>query len=257
MKQISAVIIDDEKNSIDLLEIYLEKYCPSAIKIVGTAISKKEGIQLIKDHTPELIFLDILLNDGNGFELLAEVSNLELNIKVIFISAYDRFAIKALRSNAIDYLLKPIQIDELVHAVHKVTNDIDKDIYTDSKQMVTLLTKLPSFNINLDFITISSQKKINFVKVDDIMYSESDGSYTTFFLINGSKIVSSKNLGEYENILSKKLFYRIHHSYLINLKHVIDISREGTNYAKMTSGKILPIAKRRMSDLNKLLKLKF
>ncbi|MDO5980789.1 LytR/AlgR family response regulator transcription factor [Flavivirga spongiicola] len=256
MKQIKTLLIDDEINLLDLLERYLKKHTSSSINIVGKATSKKEGIELIKKHTPELVFLDIHLSDGNGFELLTEISNLALNLKVIFVSAYDHFAIKAFRLNAIDYLLKPIQIDELKSAVNKAINDLGKKRFINNDQIEELFSKTSSYNTDMDFIAVSSQKKINLAKIDDIIYAESDGSYTTFFLKDGSTVLSTKNLGEYENRLNKKLFYRIHHSYLINLKHIINISKDGGHYSKMINGKNLPISKRRMGDLNKLLKLK-
>lgn len=247
-KKVRTVIVDDEKENIDLLKYFLDKYCHDKIEIVGEALSKKGGIETINHLRPELLILDIQLDDGNAFEL---IENLTLErFKTIFVTAFDEFALKAFKYNVVDYILKPVQIDELVNAIDKVCDDLKDGVYTNSDHL-DLLSKSIFSKSNLDFIVVPSMDKKKFVKLDDILYLKSDGGYTTFFLVHGSKIVSSKNIGLYEETIQEASFYRSHNSYIVNLKHVRNIDKAKGNYFEMSNGEFIPISKRKESQLKK------
>lgn len=252
MKKINAVIIDDEISNIVLLESLLKKYCP-LISIAGEANSKQDAIQLINNIKPKLIFMDIMLDEGTGFDVLEEVNHKES--KVIFVSSHNEYAIKAFKYSAIDYVLKPIEVEDLILAVNKAYEDVDNNAYTINEQ-IEMINKSIDTKEPLNFIAIPSIDKIEFVKIENIIYLQSDGRYTIFFLKEGKKIVASRNLGEYENIIDKNLFFRIHNSYMVNLKHVVSINKRDGVYCEMINRISLPIAKRRQDSLNRFLKIK-
>ncbi|MBL4662770.1 MAG: response regulator transcription factor, partial [Flavobacteriaceae bacterium] len=248
----NAVIIDDEINNINLLIHFIQKYCP-LINTVGTASTKDEAITVINITKPKIVFLDIILDEGTGFDLLEEITYKKS--KVIFVTAFDEYAIKAFKYNAIDYLLKPIEIEELVLAVNKACKDIDEGSFTRNNQINKLNDSLNN-KVELDFIAVPSLKKIDFVKLEDIIYLKSSGRYTDFFLKNNRKITASRNLGEFENIIDKTLFFRIHNSYIVNLRHVLNINKADGNYCKMSTQESIPIAKRRQEALHRFLRIK-
>lgn len=252
MKKINAVIIDDEISNIVLLESLLKKYCP-LINIVGEANTKQEAIQLINTIKPRLIFMDIILDEGTGFDVLEEANYKKS--KVIFVSSHNEYAIKAFKYSAIDYVLKPIEIEDLILAVNKAYEDVENNVYTFNEQ-IGMINKSIDTKEPLNFIAVPSIDKIEFVKIENIIYLQSDGRYTIFFLKEGKKIVASRNLGEYENIVDKNLFFRIHNSYIVNLKHVVSINKRDGAYCEMINRISLPIAKRRQDSLNRFLKIK-
>ena len=253
MQTVSAVVIDDEKNNVALLVHFLKKYCP-LMEIIGQATTKKEGIELIDKLKPQLIFLDIMLDEGTGFDLLEEITHNEA--KVIFVTAFDEFAIKAFKYNAVDYVLKPLEIEALILAVNKAYSDIDKDLFTEKQQIQNLYKTVTNNDNSLNVIAIPSADKIDFIKVEDIIYLKSEGRYTIFNLENNKQLVATKNLGEYESLLDANNFFRIHNSYVVNLAKVTSINKAAGNYCEMTNNESLPIAKRRQDQLHRFLKIK-
>jgi len=253
MDTIDALVIDDEVNVAQLLVHFLEKYC-LFINVKGVAHTMDEGIDLIDQLKPQVLFLDIELDDGTGFDLLDKVQHDKM--KVIFVTAFNDFAVKAFKYNALDYLVKPVQIDELVLSSNKAFNEINKEEYTQKEQLKGVSRVLEDTSGNIDFIAVPSQSKIDFIKFEDIIYLQSEGRYTIFNLVEGKAEVSVKNLGEYESLLEPHPFFRIHNSYMINLKHVKNIDRAAGNYCEMSNGKLLPIARRRLTKLEKFLNLK-
>ncbi|MEL6811621.1 MAG: LytTR family DNA-binding domain-containing protein [Bacteroidota bacterium] len=252
MEKIKAIIVDDEENNVKLLEHFVENYC-SFVDVVRTVLTKEEAIRQIDVVEPQLIFLDIMLDSGTGFEVLEEATF--KNYKVIFVTAFSDYAIKAFKYHAIDYILKPIDIEALVAAVNKAYKEIEKEQFTNEAQ-VTMLYNSMHNNLPLDFIAIPSLEKIEFIKFDEIIYFKSDGRYTEFYLLDGRKIVATKNLGEYESIVDGSMFFRTHKSYMVNLKHLKNINKAAGNYCEMVNGATLPIAKRRHESLQKLLGLR-
>lgn len=253
MQSVTAVVIDDERANVNLLVQLLEKFCP-LINVIGQATSKADAIALIDELLPQLIFLDIQLDIGTGFDVLKEASHQES--RVIFVTSFDEYAIQAFKYNAVDYVLKPVGVEELVLAVNKACKEIDREQYTDRQKLDDVSNSVMQADKQFDFIAIPSLDKIEFVKLDDIIYFESDGRYTTLYLTNKETIVACKNIGEYEKILDEQVFFRIHHSYLVNLTHALNINKSAGNYCEMINGKSLPVSRRRQDLLLKHLKIK-
>ena len=245
MKKINAVIVDDEEHNIDLLARFLKKYCPM-VSIIGWASTKEDAIQLINEEKPQLVFLDVVLDVGTGFDVLRESDH--KNLKVIFATAFNEYAVKAFKVNAVDYLLKPIDIEELIISVTKAYGDIEKEEFTNQQQLKLLSETIFEDTNKFDFITIPSMEKIVFVKTNDIIYLESDGRYTHVHLEEKKKLMASKNLGEFEKNLARN-FFRIHKLYIVNLDKVVSFNKAGGNYCELGNGKMLPVAKRRQTQL--------
>ncbi|MCB0753431.1 MAG: response regulator transcription factor [Ignavibacteriae bacterium] len=250
--EISAVIVDDEIENIKLLRILLGKYCPF-VKTIGEALTSNEAVSLINKFKPALVFMDVELDKDTGFDVLEQID--DVDIKVIIVTAHNQYAIDAFKHSSIDYITKPIGVEQLIIAVNKARNDIEKDRFTHLFKSGKLLKGLKQSN-DRDFVAIPSVNKVEFVKLENIIYLKSDGRYTVFNLTSGKKIIASKNLGEYEAILDANKFFRIHNSYIVNLNHVEKINKEAGNYCDMTNRDSLPIAKRRQESLSKFLLIK-
>lgn len=243
MKPITAISVDDEKNNIKLLNHFLEKYCPM-INVIGEAFTKDAAIKIINEKKPQLLFLDIELDVGSGFDVLKEIEHKD--VKVIFVTAFDEYAIKSFKYNTIDYILKPIQIEELITATNRALNDVENDLYMNLDSINNLFESFNNINASqYESIPVRSSNKINLIKTYEISYLESNGSYTVIHLVNGQKITTSKNIGEHEKLLDKQIFFRIHHSYLINTKHVVSIQKNGGIFCEMPNNTTLPISKRK------------
>ncbi len=252
MLKIDAIIVDDEGKNVKLLDHFIQKYCPQ-INIVGTALTNEEAVEKIDALKPHLIFMDIVLDEGTAFDVLDKINHSQY--KLIFITSYSEYAVRAFKHNAIDYILKPVSIEDLILAVNKAYEDIEREWFT-SKEQIFNLTGTIENRAPFRFIAVPSMDKIEFVKIEDILYLNSDGRYTIFYLSNGNKIMASKNLGEFENIIDKTQFFRIHNSYIVNLQHIKKINKTDGSYCEMSNNESLPIAKRRQESLNKFLRIK-
>jgi two-component system, LytTR family, response regulator len=239
----TAIIIDDVDNSRLTLAHDLKEYCPQ-IKIIGEANSVKTAIEEISEKKPDVVFLDIQLGDGLGFEILETIN--DFDFQVIFTTALDTYGIKAIKFSALDYLLKPIDPDELVEAVNKLEN-AKKDNIKDSINL--LLNNIKDINPGNKRIALNSADKIHMVYVADIIRCESQGSYTVFHLKDKEQIVVTKNLKEYENLLEDYSFIRIHHSHLINFAYLKEFVKKDGGYAVMTDNSQVPVSFRKRNDL--------
>ena len=252
MIPISTLIITEEKDTIKIIKKF-EKENFMIIKIVKETTSIIEGINSIKSQKPDLVLLDISFKDDTFFGLLNE---LELSIpKLVFISADKQDAAKAFKQNAIDFILKPIDFNSLILAVYKVIKRTKMEQSYQNKK-INAIELLNSSSQPNDYVAISSLDKIELIPTAEIIYCQAEGRYTTFFLLNGNKIISSKNLGEYNTILDPNYFFRIHHSFIINLRHIVKISKKEGYFCEFPNGALLAVAKRRQEDFNKFIKLK-
>ena len=223
-----AVIIDDERKSRENLELLLQSFVEN-IEIVGMADGVTTGINAIDEHNPDLIFLDIHLANGDGFEVLESLKNQNQN--VIFVTGHEEHAVKAFRSDAVDYLLKPVCIEHLQNAVERVRlrTKNAKDWKSELKPQISL----------------STNKGLQFIKTADIVYCKGYGAYTYFHLKNGVRITTSKNLKEYENKLKDFNFFRSHKSFLLNLAEIKTYIRGDGSHAVMSNGDSVGVSKRR------------
>lgn len=241
-----AVIVDDEHDAIEGIKLIIRENC-NKVEIVGTASSVSEAIQVITEKKPQIVFLDIEMPSGSGFDVLEGIS--ERNFNVIFVTAYNQYAIKAFKYSAIDYLLKPVDIDDLIHAIDKAGKALNNANPFETK-INTLLE-----NMNRDKpekIALSTAESIEFVKICDIVQIQAEGSYSSLHFIDQSKLVVSKNLGEFESLLEDHPFYRSHQSHLINLKQVKKITRLG-NEVVMEDGSIAYLSRRKKNHFLELM----
>ncbi len=247
---LQAIIVDDEKKCITLLEKLLEQM-QEQVKVVATFTHPEDAVMYIKQHEPDLIFLDIEMPKLNGFEVVGATR--EIGYEVVFTTAFNQYAINAIRVSALDYLLKPINKLELLNAVNKLI--AKKKNEQRQQQFDFLFNSLKSNNQLNNKITIATTEGVVFIDVQDILYCEASGSYTTLHLKNSDKLLSSKTLKDFEEMLEQYPFFRIHHSYLISLN---DIKRyiKGDGGTVILSNKTeLPVSKRKKDDFLKKLKL--
>lgn len=237
---INAVIIEDEKKSMEVLQALVSANCPD-VKIIGTADSVASGVELVQKAKPELIFLDIEMADGSGFDLLERVGN--ANYDVIFTTASDAHALKAIKFSAIDYLLKPIDGDELKVACDKLKDKKPNDASLENLRFLLQNFKKPSEQYSK--ITLPTGNAYEIVNVKDIIRCEADGSYTTFFLENKKKLLVSASLKHYEDLLPEEDFIRVHHHHLINMNHVVRYLKTDGGYAVMSDGTQIEISRRK------------
>ncbi|WP_420386500.1 LytR/AlgR family response regulator transcription factor [Roseivirga sp.] len=244
-----TLIIDNEKSVRDGLKELLELYCPK-IEVTGEADSMASAKVAILKERPDLVFLDVELGDGTGIELVKSFRNFEPH--VIFITAHDKYAIDAFACSALDFLLKPIDPEDLTDAVRKAekltrVQDLDQ-------QIKVLEERLNDVHREPSKIVLSDSESIYLVKVSDILWCAAEGSYTRFCLESGSEILVSKNLKSYEEILEGDRFLRIHHSYLVNIHHIKRFERSEGGVLVMDNERILPVSVRKKDNLMQLLK---
>ncbi len=247
---IKTLIIEDEAKSRQMLAAMLERNCPE-ITIAGLAKDVKEGVALIKELQPDLVFLDISMPDGSGFDLLEQVSGHKFEL--IFATASDQHAIRAIKYSACDYLLKPIDMDELKSAVNKVLNK--KKSVPSMENLQFLIQHLKRADENFQKITLPTGNAYEIVNIKDIIRCEADGSYTNFYLADKRKLMISFGLKHYEELLPESDFIRVHHHHLINMNHVLRFLKEDGGYAIMSDGSKIEISRRKkeafMDKLNK------
>ncbi len=243
---IKALIIDDEQYCLDALETTIKRYCPD-IDVVGTCLSGVLGLESIEKYKPQLVFLDIAMPKMDGFEMLNELDNIDF--EVIFTTAYDNFAIQAFKVNAVDYILKPIDRQELIAACEKAKKRIalnSGDPLRYNKQIIQLLNSIRNFSEPLKFISIPTLKGFEIVKAEDILYVKGDGNYSNIIIKNKSPILISKTVKYMEKKLEEySFFFRIHSSSIINLNEINQYFRGEGGYVVMSDGKTLNVARHR------------
>jgi len=221
---IRAMIIDDEEKSRKLLNNLILKYCPE-LKVEAMAGSAKDAIELINEHKPQIIFLDIQMPEIDGLSLLDKINHKDM--QVICTTAYDQYAIDAIRHDVLDYLLKPINIDELQQAVGKARVKLEEKRSNGSiNDELKIFLKDFGGPSSEKLLGLTTQNGITFVKLKDILYCKAEGNYTLIYLVkNGAKEMVTKTLKEFETLLTSHHFFRVHRSYLINLQHINEYNR--------------------------------
>ncbi len=236
-----ALIIDDNEKARIALKSDLKDYCPE-LNVIGEADGVASAFSAIQDLNPDLLFLDIQMGDGTGFDLLEKFKALgDYSFTVIFTTAYDQYAIKAFRYAAADYLLKPIDADELVSAVNRLSKKVEKPVA--QLQLELLLQQIGTKK--QEKIALPEADRVHVVEINDIVHCQSDKNYTTFFLSKGKEITVSKTLKEYDELLSEQGFLCVHHFHLINLQHVKERVKLNGPYLILSDGSEVPVSSRK------------
>lgn len=234
-----TLIIDDEPAARNRLRDHIGHYCPQLL-IVGEGESVEEGVKLIGQLRPELVFLDVVLPDGTGFELVDQLES--VNFHVIFITAYNTFAIQAFQYNAVHYILKPFLPEDILAAVSKVEHLRLYDMN------IKALTPVLRYLGKSSKVAIPSVSKVNYVDSLDIIRCEADGAYTTLYLKDGTTLLSTKPLKEYEDLLQPMGFCRIHRSHLINLDEVCEYRKGNADAVVLKDGTVIEVSRKKRID---------
>ncbi|WP_298118544.1 LytTR family DNA-binding domain-containing protein [Flavobacterium sp.] len=243
-----AIVIDDIETIRKKNSALIKSSCPN-IYIIGQADSVESGIKIIKQLSPDVVFLDVEMPDGTGFDLLQKLK--PFNFKVIFITGFEDFAIKAFRFSAIDYLLKPLDSNELIEAVKKAEDSMSKEVFDMKLNNLFANLERPK---NLQKLILKTAEKIYSVNIQDIVNCESEKNYTTFNFINAPKLVVSTNLKEYESLLTPFNFFRTHQSHLINMAYFDHfIKTDGGNTIVMKNKATIPLSVRKKEEFLTLL----
>jgi two-component system LytT family response regulator len=233
-----AIIVDDEPANVENLQLLLSRYCPG-VSVVARASSKQTATELISLHRPDLLFLDIRLGQGSGFDIFTALP--DTSFEVIFVTAFDQYGIRAIKFAALDYLLKPVDIDELVEAVAKAERKV-KDKHS-GRQLDFLLAELRRDKSKPIRIALPQQKEVKYVSTEEILRCEAANTYTFFYLANAEKILVSKPLKEYADLLQSHGFIRTHQSHLVNGRFVKSWLKEDGGMLLLASGDKVPISK--------------
>ncbi len=243
---IRAVLIDDERSNILSLKNLLDKYFPN-IEIIGTGSNVAEGVKIIDEKKPDLVFLDISMPDGDGFDVLSKVKYRAF--EVIFTTAHDQYALKAFDFSAIHYLLKPVEYPELRQAINR---------YNTVKSKETFSARLSVLKDNLHYkfqkLIVPSTEGLNIILLDDIIRLEASNVYTVFYLTNGRKLLASKPLNNFEKLLSDQPFSRIHSKHLVNLKYIVKYIKGKGGSVVLEDGEEIYVSVRKKNDFITALK---
>lgn len=239
---LKAILIDDEESGLNSLRQKILQHCPE-IDIIAACNYPESGLEAIETMQPDIVFLDIEMPLMNGFTLLQQLKY--RNFELIFVTAYDHYAIKAIRFSALDYLVKPVEIEALEEAVKRA---IGKKQNFPNERLELLLENASGQKKKFKRIAIPTTEGLHFLKVDDIIYMEASGNYTRFYLINDRKYIVSKTLKDFEEMLSSDIFIRIHNSYIINKDFVEKYIRGDGGQVVLFGNFILDVAKRKKGE---------
>jgi two-component system, LytTR family, response regulator len=243
---IRAVHIEDEPGNIALLQSLVATHCAGMVNIVGSAGNLQDAFELIKKEKPELVYLDIELNQGNAFELLDNIKNsFGIKFEIIFITAFNDYAIKAFKQNAVDYIVKPISIDELKQATEKVAEKINNS--SAGQNVLALLNQLKQ-GAAIQKIGLPVADGLHFVSADEIIRVEAKGNYTIFYITANKKIICTLQLKDVEVLLPVPQFIRVHNSWIVNSKFLKKYYKGKDSYIEMDDGSSVPVSLRKKGD---------
>jgi two-component system, LytTR family, response regulator len=243
LKNIKTILVDDEANNLQFLQSLLKDNCPS-LQVLETANTAADGLLMIKELHPQLVFMDVDMPGMTGFEVLKKLE--PLSFEVIFVTAYNQYAMEAFEYNAVAYITKPIVTEKLVAAVEKAIIKIEEKKY--AEHIFSLLENVQQKNEH-DKIALPTLQGLQFVKLSQICYVESSGNYSNFLLADNSKIMVSRQLGEYEKLLPADNFVRIHDKHIINLTCIKEYIKGSGGEVILESGARLTVAARRKDEL--------
>jgi len=246
---IRTIVIDDESKARETIVDMLGIYCKD-LEVIAEASDVQSGYDAIRKHTPDMVLLDIKMPDGTGFDLLRKFLNVDFQI--IFITAYEEYAIRAFKFSALDYLLKPIDPDELITAVNKAQERMKSEDLT--LKIQTLFENVDHLSNREKKIVLKTSSNVHVVNLYDIIRCQSDKNYTHFFTVEGEKIIVSKTLKEYDELLRSYGFFRVHQSHLINLTFIKRFEKAEGGYLVMKDESRVPVSFRKKDDLMKLFK---
>lgn len=226
---------------------FLEKYCPQ-VQLIGEAGSVEEGVELIRKLNPDLVLLDIQMGDGTGFDLLRTIDNIDF--KLIFVTAHEKYAVQAFKYGAVDYILKPVNPQELAEAVERAREMTLSDY---NVRLKALEENFKSNEAHQRKIILKTLENIFLVEVKDIIYAESDECYSRLHMEDGERILTSRPLKEYQELLDDAGFFRVHKSYLINLRHIKRFEKLEGGYIVLTNDQKIPVASRKREELLEML----
>jgi two-component system, LytTR family, response regulator len=243
-----AILIDDEKNSRESLRKKIETHCPG-IEIVAECSNGEEGLAAINTHQPAIVFLDIEMPKMNGFTMLQQLS--KRNFELIFTTAYNQYAINAIRYSALDYLVKPVDVQELKNAVERISQKAS--LVINNEQLEILAAYLFKQQQNPEKIAVATSSGLEIIDISSIIYLEAMGNYTNIYMTDAKPLLSSKTLKEFEDILPTSLFFRIHNASLVNVSLIKKYNKGENGQVVLANGKILDVARRRKDELLVLL----
>jgi two-component system LytT family response regulator len=247
MEKIKAILIDDELNSLQNLQQKLEGFCPD-VAIVAVTQKPEEGILLIRQHQPDVVFLDIEMPRMSGFRMLEELG--EYDFDIIFTTAYNHYSIDAIRISAFDYLVKPIGIEDLQQAVERLSKSLNRQ----TKEKIDILKKSLSDNRSQeDKIAISTSEGIEFIPIKNIIHVESKSNYSKIFLTDNKSIMVTKILKDFEEMLVPYNFYRVHNSHLVNLNYIQKYVRSQGGHVQLQDGTLIDISRRKKEEFLKMI----
>lgn len=247
MKKIRTLIVDDEELARKNLEFMLNDYC-DGIQVVGEAANVRETKSFLKSNNIDLLLLDIEMPNGSGFDLLESIKDY-IDFKIVFITAYHEYALRAFRYSAADYLLKPINPEDLQSAMKKVKPGFDKE---SPEKIDVLISNIQKRGERMDKIALASMEGLLFVSLDEIMYCESQDNYTQFFLIDGRRVMVSKTIKYFEEVLDSEKFFRVHRSNIINLKYIDKYVKGEGGFVVLKQGARIPVSRRRKESFLQL-----
>lgn len=243
----SALIIDDEKRALNILRLLIERHLPEITR-VETAHGAEAGLRAFRAHVPDVVFLDIEMPVMTGFELLSEMRKGDADVRVIFTTAYDHYAIKAIRFSAVDYLLKPIDVQELKAAWERFQDARQQQPVVHQDLLNNLLANIQSIHTRKPRLAVATQGGAVFFDIDEIVHCEADNNYTIFHLVDGKRFVASKTLKDYDVLLADYAFLRVHQSHLVNPEYVKQYTQKGM--LELKNGHHVPVSRRKHQWVN-------